>query len=52
MEASLQGLALLETGVWVCYNTIRGPRVQASSGGSASSIGHVLLHTGVDNRSF
>ena len=36
----------------VCHNIIGGPRVQSSSGGSAPSIGCVLLHTGMDNGSF
>ena len=52
VEAFLQALALLETGVWVRHDTIRGPRVQFSSGGSVPSIGRVLLCTGVDNRLF
>ena len=52
MEVSLQGLALLGTGVRVCHDTIGGPRVQFSSGGSAPSIGRVHFHTGVDNGSF
>ena len=52
MEASLQGLALLGTGVWVCHDTIRGPGVQSSSGRPTSSIGCILLRARVDNRSF
>ena len=51
METFLQGLALLGAEMQVCHDTIRGPRVQSSSGGSTPSIGCVL-HTRVDNGSF
>ena len=44
-------LALLRTKVWVHCNTIRELRVQPSSSRSVPSIGHILLHTGVDNGS-
>ena len=39
-EVFLQGLALLGTGVQVHHNTIGGPGVQSSSGGSVPSVGH------------
>ena len=40
----LQAPALLGAGVWVCCDTIGGLGVP--------SIGHIPLHTGVDNGSF
>ena len=52
VEAFLQALALLRTGVWVRHDMIRGPRVQFSSSRSVPSVGRVLLRTGVDNGSF
>ena len=52
VETFLQALALLGTEIWVHYDTIKGPRVQSSSGRSVPSVGHILLHTRVDNRSF
>jgi len=51
-EAFLRALALLEKGVRVCHDTIRGLRVQSSSGGSVPSAGRVLLYTRESNGSF
>ena len=52
IKALSQALALPKRGVWVCHNMIRELRVPFSSGRSVPSIGHVLLYTGEDNRSF
>jgi len=52
MGVFLQAPALLGVGVWVHRNMIGRLGVQSSSGGSVPSIGHVLLYTRVDNRSF
>ena len=55
IEAFLQvllALALPGAGAWVRFDTIGGLRVQFFSGRSVPSGGHILLHTGVDSRSF
>jgi len=52
VKVFLQALALSGAGVWVHLNTIRELGVQFFSGRFVLFVGHILLHTGVDNRSF